>query len=167
MGTLLQELGGNAWWFDRFLSQHIAIFYYFMTAVMYTLSPRMACKYYYLGHGILYSATIYVWIYSESWGSLLITWFLYVADHFSECVENHAFETYDKFIKAKGGLRFYVFLFGWILAIIILERFYSSKHHIVKYDMYYHRCSNYIILQCILTPLISLWLKILYTLILA
>lgn len=25
------------------------------------------------------------------------------ADHFSECVENHAFETYDKFIKAEGG----------------------------------------------------------------
>ncbi|KVI09386.1 Alternative oxidase [Cynara cardunculus var. scolymus] len=36
------ELGGNAWWFDRFLAQHIAIFYYFMTAFMYTLSPRMA-----------------------------------------------------------------------------------------------------------------------------
>ncbi|KAL8091148.1 hypothetical protein AgCh_040305 [Apium graveolens] len=62
---IMEELGGNAWWFDRFLSQHIAIFYYFMTAFMYTLSPRMAY-------------------------------------HFSECVENHAFETYDKFIKAKG-----------------------------------------------------------------
>ncbi|XP_038998137.1 ubiquinol oxidase 4, chloroplastic/chromoplastic-like [Hibiscus syriacus] len=24
------------------------------------------------------------------------------ADHFSECVESHAFETYDKFINAKG-----------------------------------------------------------------
>ena len=42
---LLQELGGNAWWFDRFLAQHIAIFYYFMTVFMYALSPRMACKY--------------------------------------------------------------------------------------------------------------------------
>ncbi|KAJ9566201.1 hypothetical protein OSB04_002167, partial [Centaurea solstitialis] len=57
--------GGNAWRFDWFLAQHIAIFYYFMTAFMYTLSPRMAY-------------------------------------HFSECVESHAFETYDKFIKAKG-----------------------------------------------------------------
>lgn len=48
MGILLQELGGNAWWFDRFLAQHIAIFYYFMAAFMYALSPRMACKYDYL-----------------------------------------------------------------------------------------------------------------------
>ncbi|KAJ9566290.1 hypothetical protein OSB04_002256 [Centaurea solstitialis] len=62
---IMEELGGNAWWFDRFLAQHIAIFYYFMTAFMYILSPRMAY-------------------------------------HFSECVESHAFETYDKFIKAKG-----------------------------------------------------------------
>lgn len=28
-----------------------------------------------------------------------------LADHFSECVESHAFETYDKFIKAQGGTR--------------------------------------------------------------
>ncbi|CAI9292492.1 unnamed protein product [Lactuca saligna] len=62
---IMEELGGNAWWFDRFLAQHIAIFYYFMTVFMYMLSPRMAY-------------------------------------HFSECVEGHAFETYDKFIKEKG-----------------------------------------------------------------
>lgn len=62
---IMEELGGNAWWFDRFLAQHIAVFYYFMTAFMYALSPRMAY-------------------------------------HFSECVEHHAFETYDKFIKAEG-----------------------------------------------------------------
>lgn len=62
---IMEELGGNAWWFDRFLSQHIAVFYYFMTVFMYMLSPRMAY-------------------------------------HFSECVESHAFETYDKFIKARG-----------------------------------------------------------------
>ncbi|KAG9141612.1 hypothetical protein Leryth_022361 [Lithospermum erythrorhizon] len=62
---IMEELGGNAWWLDRFLAQHIAIFYYFMTVAMYTLSPRMAY-------------------------------------HFSECVENHAFETYDKFIKSHG-----------------------------------------------------------------
>nr|XP_043612377.1 uncharacterized protein LOC122584224 [Erigeron canadensis] len=62
---IMEELGGNAWWFDRFLAQHIAVFYYFMTVFMYILSPRMAY-------------------------------------HFSECVESHAFETYDKFIKAKG-----------------------------------------------------------------
>ena len=40
-----QELGGNSWWFDRFLAQHIAIFYYVMTAFMYAVSPRMACEY--------------------------------------------------------------------------------------------------------------------------
>ncbi|PHT31022.1 Ubiquinol oxidase 4, chloroplastic/chromoplastic [Capsicum baccatum] len=59
---IMEELGGNAWWFDRFLAQHIAVFYYFMTVSMYALSPRMAY-------------------------------------HFSECVEHHAYETYDKFIK--------------------------------------------------------------------
>ncbi|KAK1422564.1 hypothetical protein QVD17_17847 [Tagetes erecta] len=62
---IMEELGGNAWWFDRFLAQHIAIFYYFMTVFMYAFSPRMAY-------------------------------------HLSECVETHAFETYDKFIKDKG-----------------------------------------------------------------
>ncbi|XP_022720668.1 ubiquinol oxidase 4, chloroplastic/chromoplastic-like isoform X1 [Durio zibethinus] len=62
---IMEELGGNSWWFDRFLAQHIAIFYYIMTVLMYALSPRMAY-------------------------------------HFSECVESHAFETYDKFIRARG-----------------------------------------------------------------
>ncbi|KAG7963059.1 hypothetical protein I3843_09G098600 [Carya illinoinensis] len=62
---IMEELGGNAWWVDRFLAQHIAVAYYFMTVFMYALSPRMAY-------------------------------------HFSECVEIHAFETYDKFIKAQG-----------------------------------------------------------------
>ncbi|KAH9609608.1 hypothetical protein KSS87_014080 [Heliosperma pusillum] len=62
---IMEELGGNASWFDRFLAQHIATFYYFMTVVMYAVSPRMAY-------------------------------------HFSECVENHAYETYDKFLKAQG-----------------------------------------------------------------
>ncbi|KAL9243480.1 hypothetical protein vseg_017363 [Gypsophila vaccaria] len=62
---IMEELGGNAFWFDRFLAQHIATFYYFMTVIMYAISPRMAY-------------------------------------HFSECVENHAYETYDKFLKAQG-----------------------------------------------------------------
>ncbi|CAL1397550.1 unnamed protein product [Linum trigynum] len=62
---IMEELGGNSWWFDRFLAQHIAVFYYFMTVFMYALSPRMAY-------------------------------------HFSECVEHHAYSTYDKFIKAHG-----------------------------------------------------------------
>ncbi|KAL3850910.1 hypothetical protein ACJIZ3_012792 [Penstemon smallii] len=62
---IMEELGGNAWWVDRFLAQNIAIFYYFMTVLMYTLSPRMAY-------------------------------------HFSECVESHAYKTYNKFIKTRG-----------------------------------------------------------------
>ncbi|XP_047957211.1 ubiquinol oxidase 4, chloroplastic/chromoplastic isoform X1 [Salvia hispanica] len=62
---IMEELGGNSWWVDRFLAQHIAAFYYFMTVFIYILSPRMAY-------------------------------------HFSECVESHAFETYDKFIKSQG-----------------------------------------------------------------
>ncbi|XP_028779622.1 ubiquinol oxidase 4, chloroplastic/chromoplastic-like isoform X2 [Neltuma alba] len=62
---IMEELGGNSWWFDRFLAQHIAIAYYFMTVLMYAISPRMAY-------------------------------------HFSECVESHAYETYDKFIKVQG-----------------------------------------------------------------
>lgn len=59
---IMEELGGNSLWFDRFLSQHIATFYYFMTVFMYILSPRMAY-------------------------------------HFSECVEKHAYSTYDKFLN--------------------------------------------------------------------
>ncbi|KAL3603477.1 hypothetical protein D5086_004336, partial [Populus alba] len=62
---IMEELGGNSWWFDRLLAQVIATSYYFMTVFMYALSPRMAY-------------------------------------HFSECVESHAFATYDKFIKARG-----------------------------------------------------------------
>ncbi|CAH8315339.1 unnamed protein product [Eruca vesicaria subsp. sativa] len=62
---IMEELGGNSWWFDRFLAQHIATFYYFMTVFLYIVSPRMAY-------------------------------------HFSECVESHAFETYDKFLKSNG-----------------------------------------------------------------
>ncbi|XP_058070822.1 ubiquinol oxidase 4, chloroplastic/chromoplastic [Magnolia sinica] len=62
---IMEELGGNSMWFDRFLARHIAIFYYFMTALMYIISPRMAY-------------------------------------HFSECVEKHAYSTYDKFIKLQG-----------------------------------------------------------------
>eukprot|EP01018_Ginkgo_biloba_P003420 Gb_14931 [translate_table: standard] len=62
---IMEALGGDERWFDRFLAQHIAVFYYFMTAFMYAVSPRMAY-------------------------------------HFSECVEKHAYSTYDKFIKLQG-----------------------------------------------------------------
>ncbi|KAK2385696.1 putative pectinesterase/pectinesterase inhibitor [Trifolium repens] len=33
-GRWIFELGGNAWWFDWFLAQHIAIFSYFMTILI-------------------------------------------------------------------------------------------------------------------------------------
>jgi len=33
------------------------------------------------------------------------------ADHFSECVESHAFETYDKFLKVQGGIMDISFVF--------------------------------------------------------
>ncbi|RCV15102.1 hypothetical protein SETIT_3G031400v2 [Setaria italica] len=59
---IMEELGGNALFFDRFLARFMAFFYYFMTVGMYMLSPRMAY-------------------------------------HFSECVERHAYSTYDKFLK--------------------------------------------------------------------
>ncbi|KAH7660077.1 Ubiquinol oxidase (non-electrogenic) protein [Dioscorea alata] len=62
---IMEELGGNSFWLDRFLAQSIAVFYYFMTVFMYMMSPRMAY-------------------------------------HFSECVEKHAYSTYDKFLKLKG-----------------------------------------------------------------
>ncbi|KAL6844141.1 hypothetical protein ACP4OV_025814 [Aristida adscensionis] len=59
---IMEELGGNSLWIDRFLARFMAFFYYFMTVGMYMLSPRMAY-------------------------------------HFSECVERHAYSTYDKFLK--------------------------------------------------------------------
>ncbi|BAF16113.1 ubiquinol oxidase 4, chloroplastic/chromoplastic [Oryza sativa Japonica Group] len=59
---IMEELGGNSLWVDRFLARFAAFFYYFMTVAMYMVSPRMAY-------------------------------------HFSECVERHAYSTYDKFIK--------------------------------------------------------------------
>ncbi|XP_066344811.1 ubiquinol oxidase 4, chloroplastic/chromoplastic-like [Miscanthus floridulus] len=59
---IMEELGGDALWIDRFLARFMAFFYYFMTVAMYMVSPRMAY-------------------------------------HFSECVERHAYSTYDKFLK--------------------------------------------------------------------
>ncbi|KAH0457735.1 hypothetical protein IEQ34_013050 [Dendrobium chrysotoxum] len=38
---IMEELGGNAFWFDRFLAQHIAIFYYFMTVLILDLYRSM------------------------------------------------------------------------------------------------------------------------------
>ncbi|XP_051207500.1 ubiquinol oxidase 4, chloroplastic/chromoplastic isoform X1 [Lolium perenne] len=62
---IMEELGGNSEWIDRFLARFSAVFYYFIAVGMYMLSPRMAY-------------------------------------HFSECVERHAYSTYDKFLKVNG-----------------------------------------------------------------
>ncbi|XBJ05711.1 hypothetical protein VPH35_024446 [Triticum aestivum] len=62
---IMEALGGNSVWLDRFLARFSAFFYYFVTVAMYMLSPRMAY-------------------------------------HFSECVERHAYSTYDKFLKLNG-----------------------------------------------------------------
>ena len=62
---IMEALGGNSVWIDRFLARFSAFFYYFVTVAMYMLSPRMAY-------------------------------------HFSECVERHAYSTYDKFLKLNG-----------------------------------------------------------------
>ncbi|XP_022716170.1 ubiquinol oxidase 4, chloroplastic/chromoplastic-like, partial [Durio zibethinus] len=51
---IMEELEGNSWWFDRFLIQHIAIFYHIMTVYMYALSPRMTLKY-------------IIWIFTLQW----------------------------------------------------------------------------------------------------
>lgn len=36
---IMETLGGDALWFDRFLAQHAAVFYYWVLVVMYLVSP--------------------------------------------------------------------------------------------------------------------------------
>jgi ubiquinol oxidase len=62
---IMEALGGDKRWLDRFLAQHVAVAYYTVAALMYILSPRMAY-------------------------------------HLNECVEKHAYHTYDKFVKQFG-----------------------------------------------------------------
>eukprot|EP00850_Spirogloea_muscicola_P020413 SM000215S06719 [mRNA] locus=s215:15982:18370:- [translate_table: standard] len=69
----MEALGGDKRWFDRFLAQHIAVAYHFMT---YTID---LCSF--VGREIDC---------------------LFATDHFSECVEKHAYGTYDKFIRENG-----------------------------------------------------------------
>ncbi|KAF8369807.1 hypothetical protein HHK36_032168 [Tetracentron sinense] len=115
---IMEELGGNAWWFDRFLAQHIAVFYYFMTVFMYIVSPRMACKaldtfletngplkgncedstYVFADFRATFIDENTLDVTFSQWWELLEC----LPYHFSECVEMHAFATYDKFIKVQG-----------------------------------------------------------------
>lgn len=39
---IMESLGGDQLWFDRFLAEHAAILYYWVLIVMYLLSPKNA-----------------------------------------------------------------------------------------------------------------------------
>jgi hypothetical protein len=41
---IMEALGGDKRWLDRFLAQHVAVAYYTVAALLYILSPRMACE---------------------------------------------------------------------------------------------------------------------------
>jgi ubiquinol oxidase len=62
---IMEALGGNERWADRFVAQHAAVGLYWATCAIYLLSPRMAY-------------------------------------HLMELVEEHAFESYDKFLTSHG-----------------------------------------------------------------
>ncbi len=38
----MESLGGDQMWWDRFLAQHSAIFYFWVLILFYTFAPRMA-----------------------------------------------------------------------------------------------------------------------------
>jgi hypothetical protein len=39
---IMESLGGDQAWFDRFLAEHAAIMYYWMLIGMYLVSPKLA-----------------------------------------------------------------------------------------------------------------------------
>jgi ubiquinol oxidase len=41
---IMESLGGNKEFADRFLAQHIAFFYYWLVIAVYITSPAVACK---------------------------------------------------------------------------------------------------------------------------
>merc|ERR1719499_2993349 len=51
---IMESLGGDESYFDRFLAQHAALFYYWMLCVFYAVSPQMAYKFSVLveGHAV-------------------------------------------------------------------------------------------------------------------
>ena len=59
---IMEDLGGDAQFVDRFFAQHTAFVYYWLTCLLYVVSPRMAYN-------------------------------------LSEQVEEHAYHTYDEFLK--------------------------------------------------------------------
>lgn len=62
---IMESLGGNRYWGDRFIAQHVAIVYYWVVVPIYMLLPKYA---YYL----------------------------------MELIENHAYHTYDDYLKTYG-----------------------------------------------------------------
>jgi ubiquinol oxidase len=62
---IMESLGGNELFIDRFVAQHIAFFYYWLVVLLYMVSPA-------------------------------------VAYDLNKHVEEHAFSTYDEFIKLNG-----------------------------------------------------------------
>jgi ubiquinol oxidase len=61
----MEDLGGDERFVDRFFAQHTAFAYYWLTCLLYMVSPRMAYN-------------------------------------LSEQVEEHAYHTYDEFLKNHG-----------------------------------------------------------------
>jgi ubiquinol oxidase len=62
---IMEELGGDERYADRFFAQHVAFFYYWLTCLIYVVSPCMAYN-------------------------------------LSEQIEEHAYHTYDEFLKNHG-----------------------------------------------------------------
>ncbi len=60
---IMESMGGDRYWIDRFVAQHIAVAYYWVVVLIYMLFPKYA---YYL----------------------------------MELIENHAYHTYDDYLKA-------------------------------------------------------------------
>lgn len=63
---IMESLGGNGRWVDRFLARHTALVYYWIVIALYLMSPRAAYR-------------------------------------FMELVEQHAYASYDKFLKQEEG----------------------------------------------------------------
>ena len=42
---IMESLGGDQWWFDRFVAQHAAVFYYWILVVTYLLDPKVAYQF--------------------------------------------------------------------------------------------------------------------------
>lgn len=55
--------------------------------------------------------------------------FITITDHFSECVESHAYSTYDKFVKARGGIIENFFLIASCVSLVIPSHAFTLCGH--------------------------------------